>query len=159
VVFSIPGAGSAPDASGSLAYSYDTTDRLTAEVGTRSNDPGNVYLGSYSTTFLADAANNLTTLRGSALAYNADNQLSGTGYAFDGNGNPTTYLGQTLGYDVENRLTSIGSSFTAGYCSDDRRAWKQNASGRTYFLYDGGHVVCEFNSAATLTIPSDPIGF
>ena len=34
-------------------------------------------------------------------------------------------------------MTSYGSVLTAGYTGDGLRAWKQNSSGRIYFLYDG----------------------
>ena len=92
-----------------------------------------------------------TTFRGAAVAFNADNQITGTGFAYDGNGNPTTYRRSTLTYDVENRLTALGSLLTAAYTADGLRAWKQGASGRTYFLYDGIVPVCELSSTGALT--------
>ena len=39
----------------------------------------------------------------------------------------------------------MGSLLTAGYMGDGRRAWKQSANGRTYFLYDGITPVCELD--------------
>jgi len=108
-------------------------------------------LGGYTQTFASDPADNLTTFKGSTQTFNSDNQQTGTGFAYDGNGNPTTYKSTALGFDVANRMTSLGSSWTAGYRADGLRAWKQNASGKTYYLYDGGEPVYEMNSEGTIT--------
>jgi RHS repeat-associated protein len=48
-------------------------------------------------------------------------------------------------------MTAYGSVLTAGYTGDGLRAWKQNASGRTYFLYDGTLPVAEMDSSGTMT--------
>jgi len=48
-------------------------------------------------------------------------------------------------------LTSYGTVLTAGYTGDGLRAWKQNASGRTYFLYDGIVSVVELDSSGSVT--------
>ena len=82
--------------------------------------------------------------------FNADNQVTNAGYAYDGDGNPTTYKGQALIFDPENRLTSYGSAQTDRYSADGLRAWKQNGSGRTYFLYDGERPVCEVSAGGVL---------
>jgi RHS repeat-associated protein len=37
--------------------------------------------------------------------------------------------------------------WTAGYTGDALRAWKQTASGRRYYLYDGEELVCELDAA------------
>ncbi|RYG94618.1 MAG: RHS repeat-associated core domain-containing protein, partial [Alphaproteobacteria bacterium] len=49
------------------------------------------------------------------------------------------------------RATSIGTALTAGYRADGLRAWKQTASGRTYYLYDRGEPVVEFSASGTVT--------
>ena len=59
-------------------------------------------------------------------------------------------------------MTSFGTVLTAGYMSDWMRAWKQNANGKTYFLYDGSQPVMELSSSgstlATNTFgPSGPL--
>ena len=36
--------------------------------------------------------------------------------------------------------------WTAGYTGDALRAWKQTASGRRYYLYDGEELVCELDA-------------
>jgi len=76
---------------------------------------------------------------------------TGTGFVHDGNGNPTTDSGTTLTFDPENRLTSYGSVLTAGYSGNGLRAWKQNAVGRAYFLYDGIVPVVELDSGGSVT--------
>jgi RHS repeat-associated protein len=48
-------------------------------------------------------------------------------------------------------MTAYGTVLTAGYRGDGLRGWKQTASGRTYFLYDGIVPVCEMNSSGSVT--------
>src|SRR6266567_4439454 len=84
-----------------------------------------------------------TSLKGVTRSYNSNNQQTGTGFTHDGNGNPTTYGGTPLTFDPESRMTAYGSILSAGYTGDGLRAWKQNASGRTYFLYDGNLPIVE----------------
>ena len=78
------------------------------------------------------------------------------GPTYDGQGNPTLYnwggTNTTFAWDAEDRLTQFGTAFTAGYRPDGLRAWKQttNAASRHYFLYDGGHIVAELDSAGAL---------
>ena len=116
-------------ASGTFSYGYD---------GGTSTGPGNP-----------------TSFKGHASTFNADNQVTGTGYAYNGNGSPTTYKGQALAFDPEQRLTGYnGSTQTDGYDGDGLRAWKQAASVKTYFLYDGSEPVCEYNGSGTLTATS-----
>ncbi len=84
--------------------------------------------------------------KGQTRTYNANNQLVGSGFQYDGNGNPVQYRGVSLQFDVENRLLSFGNVLTAGYNGDGLRAWKQTALGRRYFLYDGEEPVCELDA-------------
>lgn len=53
-----------------------------------------------------------TGLRGTGQSFNADNELTGTGYAYEGDGSPKTYGGNSLVFDptgnVSERLTSTG---------------------------------------------------
>jgi len=126
IAASIPGTTAL---SGTTAYEYAEKDQLTQESSTRN--------GGFTDNFGYDSAGNPTSFKGLAKAYNSNNQQTGTGFVHDGNGNPTTYGGTTLTFDPENRMTAYGSLLTAGYSGDGVRAWKQNASGRTYLLYDG----------------------
>jgi hypothetical protein len=90
-------------------------------------------------------------LKGVTKSYNSNNQQTGTGFTHDGNGNPTNYGGTPLTFDPESRMTAYGSILSAGYTGDGLRAWKQNASGRTYFLYDGNLPIVELDSTGSLT--------
>lgn len=94
---------------------------------------------------------NSTSFKGSAIAFNSDDQVTNTGYGCDGAGNPATYKTSAVAFDPTNRLTSYGSAQTDGYTADGLRAWKQSSVGRTYFLYDGSQPVCEYGSTGTLT--------
>jgi len=95
-----------------------------------------------------DGAGNPTTLRGQAVGYNADNELTSAQglYQYDNNGNPTTYAGVALTFNPGNEPTAIGGALTAGYSADGLRAWKANAQGtKTYYIYDGSTPVCEMS--------------
>jgi hypothetical protein len=54
-------------------------------------------------------------MRGNTYTFNSDNQITNSGYSYDGEGNPTTYGGTSLTFDVEDRLTAYGSAMSAGY--------------------------------------------
>jgi hypothetical protein len=116
-------------------------NQLTQEASTRA--------GSYTNNFAYDSAGNPTTYKGVSHTFNTNNQNNV--HTFDGAGNPTTYGGVSLTYDTEQRLTAVGSVLTVGYSADGIRAWKQNSTARTYFLYDGDIPVVEMNSSGTVT--------
>jgi len=143
VTANIPGATSL---SGTTGYSYDSKGQITQETSTRN--------GGFTDNFAYDTAGNPTSFKGVTKSYNSNNQQTGTGFSHDGNGNPTNYAGTTLTFDPENRMTAYGSVLTAGYNGDGLRAWKQNASGRTYFLYDGIVPVVELDSNGSVTATS-----
>ncbi len=124
---------------------YDTKNQLLSEQSTRA--------GGYTFRFAYDPAQNPTTFKGQTRTYNANNQLIGTGFAYDGNGNPVLYKGVSLAFDPENRMTAYGNILTAGYNGDGLRAWKQTASGRRYYLYDGEELVCELDAAGNVATP------
>jgi RHS repeat-associated protein len=127
-----------PSLGGVTNYSYDTKNQLLQEQSTR--------VGGYTFTFAYDPAQNPTQFKGQSRTYNANNQLIGAGFAYDGNGNPVLYKGVNLSFDPENRMTAYGNILTAGYNGDGLRAWKQTASGRRYYLYDGEELVCEMDA-------------
>jgi RHS repeat-associated protein len=136
---SVPGATSL---NGTTGYSYDSKNQITQETSTRN--------GGFTDGFGYDSAGNPTTFKGVTKTYNSNNQQTGTGFVHDGNGNPTTYNGTTLTFDAENRMTGFGSVLTAGYTGDGLRAWKQNSSGRTYFLNDGIVPIVELDSSGAV---------
>jgi len=54
---------------------------------------------------------------------------------------------------VQNGMTAYGNVLTAGYTGDGLRAWKQTATGRRYYLYDGEELVCELDAAGNVAAP------
>ncbi len=81
---------------------------------------------------------NPTSFKGTANTFNADNQVTNTGYAYDGNGSPTTYRSTALTFDPEQRMTAYGTAETNGYDGDGLRAWVAPSGGsKSYFVYDG----------------------
>jgi RHS repeat-associated protein len=126
--------------SGVTNYSYqDNRSQLSLEQSTRNNG--------YNHIFEYDTMGNPTVFAGITKSYNSKNQYITGGFAYDANGNPTTYKNHTLTFDPENRMTSFGNILSAGYTGGGLRAWKQSASGRTYFLYSGNSPVCELNNS------------
>src|SRR6185295_944992 len=106
------------------------------------------------------SAGNPTSFKGITRTYNANNQQTDIGYLHDNNGNPTTYGGVTLTFDPENRMTSYGNALTAGYTGDGLRAWKQNSTTRTYFLYDGLTPIIEMDNTGSVSATNSfgPLG-
>jgi RHS repeat-associated protein len=131
--------------SGLTQYQFDTKSQLTQESSARS--------GGYTNGFGYDSAGNATTFRNVAnIGYNSDNQFSNAAqFQYDGNGNPTTYNTIACTFDPENRMTGYGAIFSAGYNGGGQRAWKQNAAGKTYYLYDGTTPICEMDVNGNIT--------
>lgn len=140
VTASIPTATSL---NGTTGYTYDTKNQLTQETSTRN--------GGFTDIFGYDSSGNPTTFKGVTKTYNSNNQQTGTGYAHDSNGNPTSYGGVVLTFDPANRMTAYGSLLSAGYTGDGLRAWKQNSTARTYFLYDGIVPVVEMDNTGAVS--------
>jgi len=141
-----------PDASRTIAYSYNDRDELINEQSRSTPSASNstdLYSENYAYSFGYDFVGNSTTFRGSTGQFNSDNQSSTT--TPDGNGNPISYQGSALQFDSEDRLTSVPNMLSAAYDGDGLRAWKQDQSGtRTYYLYDGDTPLFEefwYNSA------------
>ncbi|MEI7985178.1 MAG: RHS repeat-associated core domain-containing protein [Armatimonadota bacterium] len=127
---------------GTNTYTYNSKDELLTSVSARG--------GGFSHSYMNDNAGNLTTLRGAAKTYDAKNQLTGTGYVYDAAGNPTTYATKVQTFDTENRLKTSGT-YSAGYRSDNLRAWKQVGTVKVFFIYDGGTLLYEVASNSTPT--------
>ena len=148
---SIPANGSAPAATRTQTFAYDTNypgspssarDVMLKET---SASGGNSYGQQYVWYFGFDAAYNASTMRSATIAHNANNQRTTPGnlggFSYDGNGNPTKYNSAAAGnfaFDVENRLTSITTpAFSASYGADGLRAKRTTSgNGTLYFLYD-----------------------
>lgn len=111
-----------PSYGGTTSYAHDTKSEIKTEQSTAAGGYG------------YDAAGNQNLLN-----------------VYDKAGNPTTYKGVALTFDAENCPTSYGgTTLTNGYRGDSLRAWKQNANGRTYFLYSSGKIVCELRACYAL---------
>jgi len=98
--------------------------------------------------FAYDPSDNLTSGRGFSFGYNANNQITNSGFGYDVNGNATLFNNVGHVYDYENRVLQAGF-IQADYRPDGKRAWKQpgDRSTRTYYVYDGERVILEFNPA------------
>ena len=68
---------------------------------------------------------------------------------YDTKGNITWFGGATLTYDCENRLTTAGS---VGYGYDllGRRSWRADTGTTTYYVYDGPHIIAEYNGGSLI---------
>ena len=146
---------------GTTTYQYDggqtanpalNRSQLTGETSTRGTAYTNLFTYDNG---VSGGSGNATAFKSSVQnrAYNADNQLTNSGFVYDGNGSPTTYNAKALTFDPEQRLTGFSTAQTNGFDGDGLRTWKQTgaATTRTYFLYDGSLPVCEFGSTGTLT--------
>jgi RHS repeat-associated protein len=143
---------------GTTTFSYDsisgigTREQLTQEASGRNGSYTNNFAydgGSYTA---STGAGNPTSMRGTSHSFNSDNELTNTGFSYDGNGNPTTYSSTGLSFDPENRLTSVSGALTAAtYNGFGQRVTKEPSSSTTYYLYDGGEPVLEENSSGTVT--------
>jgi RHS repeat-associated protein len=140
--------------SGGVTYTYDYKNELTSEASYRNGGSGSAVDNAF------DYDGNFTELRGSSVpTANSDDQLTATGYSFDGDGNPTTYSGNTLSFDPENRLTKYVAGSTtdmqAGYGLDGLRAWRTDSSNTTvYYLYDGSMPVVQLSSSGVVNVVS-----
>ena len=146
------------------AYTYDygqsanpqaSRSQLTYETSTYSGDSTYAAYGYDGTTAAPNGTSggpgNRTGYAGFGhFTYNADNQTTNTGYAYDGNGNPTAYNTKALNFDPENRLTAYSTAQTDGYDGNGLRTWKQTTSVRAYFLYDGTQPVVEEDTAGRI---------
>ena len=169
-------SGAVPSSiAGITSYGYDGNDRLNSENSSRFSSYARSYSLDAAYNRTASTGVNGSSASWSNLYYgNSNNQVMGvattqsgvttnTGYTYDGEGNRSSLTsGNTVtgyGYDSQQRLTAVtqsvnGAAATAvlkcGYRADGLRAWKENAQGRTYFLYDGSMLVGEFDSMGTM---------
>ncbi|MHB8638068.1 MAG: hypothetical protein ACYC96_16550, partial [Fimbriimonadaceae bacterium] len=70
---------------GNRTFGYDSKDRLTSSSIPTSNTT------TFSSTFGFDSSGNRSSVNGTSVPFNADNQFSAPGNWFDGNGNPGSY--------------------------------------------------------------------
>jgi RHS repeat-associated protein len=104
-------------------YTYDTSGRLTKAVVTGGTNPRTYSYG-------YDAAGNRTsssvtgsTPASQSLSFNAGNQITSTGYTYDGSGNQTVQPGHTAAYNGAGQQTSTvtgGITTTYSYAGTDQ---------------------------------------
>ena len=149
----LPGAPAAY--SGTTSYQYDygqsanpqlNRNQVTGEASTRNTGYTNVFGYDGST---SGGPGNPTSFKGTTNAFNADNQLTNTGYGYDGNGNPTTYNSQSLSFDPENRMITSYPNRLYLYDGDGHQI-KNNIAGHgsagvLYQLYDGDTLINQYN--------------
>ncbi|MHB8636393.1 MAG: hypothetical protein ACYC96_07965 [Fimbriimonadaceae bacterium] len=98
------GAAQLPD-DGAMS-ALDGTDRLkSSSIPTSSTT-------TVSSTFGFDSGGNRSSVNGTSVPFNADDQLSAPGNWFDGAGNPGSYGGSYFTSDPESGLTAFDSSST-----------------------------------------------
>lgn len=120
-------------------YTYDTAGRLTQAAVTGGTNP-RTYAYGY------DAAGNRTSSSvtgtspsSQSLTFNAGNQISSTGYAYDGSGNQTAQPGHTAAFNGNGQQTSTvtgGTTTTYSYAGVDQNELlsqtTQTGGGPTY---------------------------
>jgi len=169
--------GAGANATGTTTYGYDGNDRLNSENSSRFSNYARTYsLDNAYNRIASTGTNGASPSWSRTLSGNANNQVTGIAttqngvttnatYGYDGEGNRSSFTsnGTTTNYtyDSQQRLTQVtqsvnGAAATAvlkcGYRADGLRAWKENAQGRTYFLYDGDALVGEFDSTGTMQV-------
>lgn len=142
------------------AIAYDGANRLTNISDT----------GGWSRSFAYDQWGNMTE-SGSvpvlninapqglpSAIYNANNQRTDTGLAYDAAGNVNAMNGfSNITYDAESRLLteSSPSAFTYAYDGNGRRVMKSGPGGTTVYVYDAqGQLAAEYNTASSPPPPA-----
>lgn len=136
---------------GSTTYTYDALDRLHAWYNPTADE---------TTTYTYDAVGNVTQVQvgettTKSFTYNAANEITSSGYAYDDNGNLTADGTHTYVYDAENQLVQVkaGETVIASMTYDytGRRTSLTTSSGTTYFHYANSQLVAESNSSGQIT--------
>ncbi len=138
------------DAKDQYQYTYDNLYQLT-----NTNIPG----GSSITYNYDELGNRNSVNDGTAISYvsNSMNQytaVGGVSYTYDDNGNLTNDGAYDYFYDEENRLVKIEDNSTAiveyEYDYLGRRIKKIVGTSVTKYVYDGDHVIAEYNGSDIL---------
>jgi RHS repeat-associated protein len=123
-----------------LGFGYDSMNRLTSVT----NYGAAMYTYSY------DMFGNRwtqTAVSGSgpqpSFTFNANNQITGTGYTYDAAGNmtqdgPISSGGHTYTYDAEGKILTVDNGTNGQYVYDafNRRIWAQTSAATYWYLYD-----------------------
>lgn len=133
-------------------YGYDDVYRLTSVSGARSH--------TYDYDDVGNRETAAGTLNGASYSYsytaNSLNQysaVSGVNYTYDSRGNLTGDGVKTYAYEQENRLVSVsggGNSVAYTYDGFGRRQTRSVNGTQTHFVYDGDHLLAEYNTSGSL---------
>ena len=135
----------------SSTYTYDALDRLVGWY-----DP----VGDVTTAYAYDAAGNLTNVQEDSVTteshtYNAGNEITDTGFAYDENGNLTADGTYSYTYDADNQLVGVeqGETTIASMTYDyaGRRTSLTTSAGTTFFHYASGLLVAESDADGDIT--------
>ena len=123
------------------SFGYDELNRLTTSSEST---------GGWSQTNKYDRYGNRSIDLGGgnqSLYFNASNQITNSGYVFNGAGNVTSDGTQSLGYDAENKIKTVnGVADVFRYDGDGNRVRKNFTSGeKVRMVYSGGHLVAEYD--------------
>ncbi|MCC6403761.1 MAG: RHS repeat protein, partial [Fimbriimonadaceae bacterium] len=129
-----PAVGAVVATSGSWSGAWDARSEMTQESRTGAKP--------FSLPFTTDAAGSHTQARGVFYSYNANNQVTNSGYSYDAEGSATTYQGGAFAYDRENRVVSAPIPGTPNFVTsvwraDGKRASRTEGSNNAIYLYDG----------------------
>ncbi|WP_181408443.1 RHS repeat-associated core domain-containing protein [Schumannella sp. 10F1B-5-1] len=124
------------------AYSYDTAGRLTGAAQSGGSGPNSTYAYTY------DArGNRLTAVVSGAspssqtFTVNAANQITSTGYSYDGTGNLTADTGGSYAYNGAEQMTTVtqaSASYTYKYAgASQNEVIQQDKAGASYKLVYG----------------------
>jgi RHS repeat-associated protein len=132
---------------GGSGTTYDNTTSLgynaAGQITNRSRSNAAPYAWSPSTSsmtnYTANGLDQYTNISGVTPAPNYDNR-----------GNMTWDGSKTYGYDESNHLTSVSGGVSLTYDPVGRLAQVSSGSTMTRFLYDGDHVIAEYDGSGTL---------
>jgi RHS repeat-associated protein len=138
------------DSDGIHTYSYDGLNRLTQALHPAASGLSNENYAYDRVGNRRDPANP------SQWTYDSNNRIVRGGaltYSFDGDGNVETRSdGSTYTHDVGNKLVGYNGSASYLYDPGGRRIRKTVAGAQVWFLWDGAHLLAEYDGAGSRTL-------
>jgi RHS repeat-associated protein len=124
-----------------LTFQYNPASQLSSKTTTNTLYAYTGYAAKNLTYGTANSLNQIPTAGTASLTYDTRGNLASTGTG-----------GASYGYDQENNLTSTSGGATLTYDPIDRlHTTNSSATGTTQFLYDGSHIIAEYNSSGVVT--------
>jgi RHS repeat-associated protein len=138
---------------GSLTWQYDSSARISQEVGT--------IIGGFTANYTHDLAGNPTQFANQLRNYNVHGQRTNAGFTYLPNGTPSTHNGVAITSNAIQNITGVGT-LTHGYRPDQLRAWKKpGTAAKRYYLYIGGAPIIELSPSGAVQAYNSfgPTGF